>query len=138
MKEQRVEELYEHFDVDLYEEARLMVSCRNPSFTHPTDRNSILNGPAHRDRRGIPIYVFVIKHLDSKHVSKYQKDSQKYKDSLPTHKKLDTPAKLLPLFALYHNLLNFILPFVLDSRTSRILRSPSQTLQILSTLLVLD
>jgi hypothetical protein len=45
-------------------------------------------------------------------VSKYQKDSQHYKDGLPYHKKLDTPAKMLPLFALYHNLLNFVLPFV--------------------------
>lgn len=66
----------------------------------------------HRDKRGIPIYLFVIKHLDSKAVSKYQKEAQAYKDSLPNHKKLSTPAKLLPLFALYHNLLNFVLPFV--------------------------
>jgi hypothetical protein len=56
--------------------------------------------------------VFVIKGLDSKNVSKYQKDSQKYKDSLPSHKNLSTPAKLIPLFALYHNLLNFVLPMV--------------------------
>ena len=54
----------------------------------------------------------MIKGLDGKNVSKYQKESQHYKDSLPTHKKLATPAKLIPLFALYHNLLNFVLPFV--------------------------
>lgn len=66
----------------------------------------------HRDRRGIPIYVYVIKGLDSKHVNKYQKESQTYKDSLPSHKKLQTPAKLLPLFALYQNLLTFVLPLV--------------------------
>jgi hypothetical protein len=54
----------------------------------------------------------VIKGLDGKHVNKYQKESQAYKDSLPTHKKSPTPAKLLPLFALYQNLLTFVLPLV--------------------------
>ena len=29
---------------------------------------------------------------------------------MPKFKQLKTPAKLLPLFALYHNLLNFVLP----------------------------
>jgi hypothetical protein len=52
----------------------------------------------------------VIKHLDSKNVHAYQKEAAEYKKSLPNHKNLDTPAKLLPLFALYHNLLNFVLP----------------------------
>ena len=66
----------------------------------------------HRDRRGIPIYVFVIKGLDSKNVSKYQKEAQAYKDKLPYHNHLKTPAKLLPLFALYQNLLTFVLPMV--------------------------
>lgn len=66
----------------------------------------------HRDKRGIPIYVYVIKGLDGKNVSKYQKESQSYKDSLPYHKTLSTPAKLIPLFALYQNLLNFVLPLV--------------------------
>jgi hypothetical protein len=56
--------------------------------------------------------VYSIKGLDSKNVSKYQKESQSYKDSLPYHKTLPTPAKLLPLFALYQNLLNFVMPLV--------------------------
>lgn len=43
-------------------------------------------------------------------MSRYQKESQAYKDTLPSHKKLSTPSKLLPLFALYHNLLNMVLP----------------------------
>lgn len=64
----------------------------------------------HRDRRGIPLYVYVIKHLDSKNVASYQKEAQAYKSKLPYHKSLSTPAKLLPLFALYQNLLNFVLP----------------------------
>ena len=45
-------------------------------------------------------------------MSKYQKFSQEYKDSLPYHKKLSTPAKLLPLAALYQNLLYFVMPLV--------------------------
>ncbi|KAK5945478.1 hypothetical protein PMZ80_002683 [Knufia obscura] len=94
LKEQHVEELYEHFDVDFFERARLMY----PQWT------------GHRDRRGIPIYVFEIKGLDSKAVDKYQKEATSYKAKLPKHKNLDTLPKLLPLFALYHNLLNFILP----------------------------
>ncbi|KAI1626772.1 CRAL-TRIO domain-containing protein [Exophiala viscosa] len=96
LKEERVEELYDHFDVEAYERARLMY----PQWT------------GHRDKRGIPIYVYVIKGLDSKSVSKYQKETQAYKDSLPYHKNLQTPAKLLPLFALYQNLLTFVLPLV--------------------------
>jgi hypothetical protein len=52
----------------------------------------------------------VVKHLDSKNVKAYQKDAELYKKSLPYHKTLDTPAQLVPLFALYHNLLNFVLP----------------------------
>jgi hypothetical protein len=52
----------------------------------------------------------VVKHLDSKNVKAYQKDAERYKNSLPYHKTLDTPAQLVPLFALYHNLLNFVLP----------------------------
>jgi hypothetical protein len=52
----------------------------------------------------------VVKHLDSKNVKAYQKDAEQYKKSLPYHKSLDTPAQLIPLFALYHNLLNFVLP----------------------------
>ena len=50
--------------------------------------------------------------MDSKNVSKYQKESAAYKAKLPNHKKLSTLPQLLPLFALYHNLLNFVLPFV--------------------------
>lgn len=64
----------------------------------------------HRDKRGIPIYVYEIKGLDRKNVDKYQKEATAYKAKLPKHKNLSTQPKLLPLFALYHNLLNFVLP----------------------------
>lgn len=64
----------------------------------------------HRDRRGIPIYVYEIQGLTSKAVTAYEKETAAYKANLPHHKDLPTPAKHLPLFALYHNLLNFVLP----------------------------
>ena len=112
MKEQHIEELYEHFDVDIYERARLMVRKHLKCSESSSDRQQYPQWTGRRDRRGIPIYVYVIKGLDSKHIHKYQKESEAYKKSLPNHKKLSTPAKHLPLFALYHNLLNFILPFV--------------------------
>jgi CRAL/TRIO domain len=75
-----------------------------------TDEMQYPQWTGHRDRRGIPIYVYVIKHLDSKNVHQYSKQSEEYKAKLPNHKNLSTPAKLLPLFALYHNLLGFVLP----------------------------
>lgn len=54
--------------------------------------------------------MYEIKGLDSKAIDKYQKESASYKAKLPNHKKLSTAPKMLPLFALYHNLLNFVLP----------------------------
>lgn len=119
MKEQHIVELYDHFDVELYEKARLMVSSPLTQESPPKSMVLILpflpqypQWTGHRDRRGIPIYVFEIKGLDSKNVSKYQKESEAYKKKLHLHKDLSTPAKLIPLFALYQNLLNFVLPFV--------------------------
>jgi hypothetical protein len=52
----------------------------------------------------------VIKHLDGKNVKVYQKTAKQYKKSLPYHKSLPTPPQLLPLFALYHDLLNLVPP----------------------------
>lgn len=112
LKEQMVEELYDTFDVETYEHGRQLVSRSQSSADGRLIQAQYPQWTGHRDRRGIPIYVYVIKQLDSRNVSKYQKESQKYKDSLPKHKKLQTPAKLLPLFALYQNLLTFVLPFV--------------------------
>jgi hypothetical protein len=52
----------------------------------------------------------MIKHLDSKNVSTYTKEAAAYKAKLPSHSSLSTPAKMLPLFALYENLLRFMMP----------------------------
>lgn len=53
-----------------------------------------------------------MKDLNSKTVAQYQKDAESLKASSSHHKTLSTPAKQLPLFALYQNLLNFVLPMV--------------------------
>ncbi len=45
LKEQKVEELYEHFDVELYERARLMVSV-TVTLRACADPSSTPNGPA--------------------------------------------------------------------------------------------
>jgi hypothetical protein len=52
----------------------------------------------------------VIKQLDSKNVNAYTKEAAAYKAKLPLHSSLSTPAKMLPLFALYENLLRFAIP----------------------------
>lgn len=62
-----------------------------------------------RDRRGIPVYVFAIRHLDSKTMAAY---TSKVSESTTaeTHKSSTVPARLLRLFALYENLLRFVMP----------------------------
>ncbi|KAM0191928.1 hypothetical protein ACHAPA_006786 [Fusarium lateritium] len=63
-----------------------------------------------RDRRGIPLYVFEVKTLDSKTVHEYEKVGA---SSTFSQAKSDgkTPNGLLRLFALYENLTRFNMPF---------------------------
>ncbi|KAF5572212.1 phosphatidylinositol phosphatidylcholine transfer [Fusarium pseudocircinatum] len=63
-----------------------------------------------RDRRGIPLYVFEVKTLDSKTVHEYEKVGA---SSTFSKAKSDgkTPNGLLRLFALYENLTRFNMPF---------------------------
>jgi hypothetical protein len=58
--------------------------------------------------RGIPVYVFEIRHLDSKTVAQYEKTSAAAISRAPTDG--TTPPKLLRLFALYENLTRFVHP----------------------------
>lgn len=75
--------------------------------------NSALQYPqwtGRRDRRGIPLYVFEIRHLDSKTISAYEKSPHNAKlKGLKTDG--HTSISLLKLFALYENLTNFAHPF---------------------------
>ncbi|KAK4033563.1 CRAL-TRIO domain-containing protein [Parachaetomium inaequale] len=85
--------LYDTIDVDAYEETRRLY----PQWT------------GRRDRRGIPLYLFQIRHLDSKTVSTYEKASESATVS-KAQTDGSTPQRLLRLFALYENLTRFAQP----------------------------
>ncbi|KAI1740180.1 CRAL-TRIO domain-containing protein [Xylaria scruposa] len=87
-----IEKLYDTIDIDSYEASRKLY----PRFT------------GRRDKRGIPLYVFKIGHLDSKAVADYEKSTETTYSKAKTDGK--TPPKLLRLFALYENLTRFVQP----------------------------
>lgn len=70
-----------------------------------------------RDRRGIPVYVFEIRHLNSKNMAAYNSTMTDPSATAETHKSSTVPQRLLRLFALYENLLRFVMP--LCSQLSR-------------------
>lgn len=72
-----------------------------------------------RDRRGIPIYVFHIRRLDSKTVSAFEKASDPARIS-KARPDGNTPAHLLSLFALYENLTRFVLPMCSEINHDRL------------------
>ncbi|POS69828.1 SEC14 cytosolic factor [Diaporthe helianthi] len=87
--------LYDTIDVDAYEQSRRLY----PQWT------------GRRDRRGIPVYLFEIRHLDSKTVSAYEKSVDKtFSKAADPPASMHTPPKLLRLFALYENLTRFAQP----------------------------
>ncbi|KAI1461833.1 CRAL/TRIO domain-containing protein [Annulohypoxylon moriforme] len=88
----QIDVLYDTIDIDSFEASRKLY----PRFT------------GRRDKRGIPIYVFQIRHLDSHAVSKYEKSTETTYSRAKTDGK--TPPKLLRLFALYENLTRFVQP----------------------------
>ncbi|UNI16832.1 hypothetical protein JDV02_003230 [Purpureocillium takamizusanense] len=89
-----IDTLYKTIELDAYEQSRRLY----PQWT------------GRRDRRGIPLYVFEIKTLDSKTVAEYERLGAK---STFSEAKTDgkTPPGLLRLFALYENLTRFAQPF---------------------------
>ncbi|KAI2641226.1 CRAL-TRIO domain-containing protein [Xylaria nigripes] len=87
-----IETLYNTIDIESFEASRKLY----PRFT------------GRRDKRGIPIYVFQIRHLDSKAVADYEKSTETTYSKAKTDGK--TAPKLLRLFALYENLTRFVQP----------------------------
>lgn len=89
-----IDVLYNTIDLEAYEQSRRLY----PQWT------------GRRDRRGIPIYVFEVKTLDSKSVSEYEKvgSSTTFSQAKSDGK---TPSGLLRLFSLYENLTRFNMPF---------------------------
>ncbi|KAF3356754.1 hypothetical protein VdG1_06177 [Verticillium dahliae VDG1] len=63
------------------------------------------------DRRGIPLYVFEIRTLDSKAVADYEKQGKDGKAISQAKSDGRTPQGLVRLFALYENLTRFNMPF---------------------------
>ncbi|EGO59634.1 hypothetical protein NEUTE1DRAFT_145598 [Neurospora tetrasperma FGSC 2508] len=84
--------LYDTIDLEAYEASRRLY----PQWT------------GRRDRRGIPLYLFEIRHLDSKTVSAYEKAAETNPSKAVTDGQ--TSPKLLRLFALYENLTRFAQP----------------------------
>ncbi|PSR75516.1 CRAL/TRIO domain-containing protein [Coniella lustricola] len=84
--------LYDSIDVEAYEQSRRLY----PQWT------------GRRDKRGIPVYLFEIRHLDPKTVTAYEKAaSSTFSRAVPNAK---TGTKLVRLFALYENLTRFAQP----------------------------
>ncbi|KAK3984344.1 CRAL-TRIO domain-containing protein [Cladorrhinum sp. PSN332] len=92
-KSNQLDVLYDTIDVDAYEETRSLY----PQWT------------GRRDRRGIPLYLFQIRHLDAKTVGDYEKKTEKTNAS-KAQSDGSTPQRLLRLFALYENLTRFAQP----------------------------
>ncbi|CAK7243451.1 MAG: hypothetical protein STHCBS139747_004974 [Sporothrix thermara] len=88
--------LYDTIDLDAYEQSRRLY----PQWT------------GRRDKRGIPLYLFEIRHLDSKTIAAYEKTANTTYSKAPVSSDSNskTPAKLLRLFALYENLTRFAHP----------------------------
>lgn len=90
-KENSLDELYDTIEVKEYEETRRLY----PQWT------------GRRDRRGIPVYLFEVAHLNSKNMAAYD-SSHKEQQTKATDNKV--PTKMLRLFALYENLTRFVMP----------------------------
>lgn len=79
------------------------------TFHFLTDRVKYPMWTGHRDKRGLPLYVYQIKHLDSKTIHNYTKETQVWKKG-SRWSNVPVSSKLLPLYALYENMLTFVLP----------------------------
>lgn len=128
--------LYDTIDVEAYEQSRKLY----PQWTGRRDRRLVLPfmmcagvisqdirtqqqadrkgmqrtvmlTPASLYNSGIPLYLFEIRHLDSKTISAYEKSVDKtYSKASPPPASMHTPPKLIRLFALYENLTRFAQP----------------------------
>ncbi|KAI9827499.1 MAG: hypothetical protein M1832_004849 [Thelocarpon impressellum] len=96
-KTNQIDAVYENIDVDEYDETRRLY----PQWT------------GRRDRRGIPLYLFEVRHLNSKAMAAYEqslKRAEKKTAPATSRGPNGTPTKFLRLFALYENLTRFVMP----------------------------
>lgn len=97
LKEQRVEELYEHFDVDFYERARTMVyKTTLIKFEYTLTLHSIPNGPATEISA-----AFLSMSMRSK-ASTVRLSTSTRKSQLPTRPNCPTTRVFQPLPRCYH------------------------------------
>ncbi|KAJ7639364.1 CRAL-TRIO domain-containing protein [Roridomyces roridus] len=89
----KLDELYDTFDVDVYEEARKV-------YHQWTGR---------RDFSGRPVYVYEISHIKN-HMASFEKSSTILKNASPTSSSDPIPPKMRMLCALYENMSEFVLP----------------------------
>lgn len=89
--ENKLDDLYETIDVEDYERTRRLY----PQWL------------GRRDKRGLPLYLFEVSHLDHKAVAAYQSHVDSKSDAPKSSK---VPIKMLRLFALYENLCRFVMP----------------------------
>ncbi|KAF3914559.1 hypothetical protein ABW21_db0201120 [Orbilia brochopaga] len=92
--ETKIEQLYDTIDVQEYEHARSVY----PQWT------------GRRDRRGIPVFLYKVSHLNSKTMDAYSKSTSSQKSSAKAASNSKTPDRLLRLFALYEAMTQFTLP----------------------------
>ncbi|KAL2106936.1 hypothetical protein VUR80DRAFT_5935 [Thermomyces stellatus] len=90
-----IDTLYSTIELASYEQSRRMY----PQWT------------GRRDRRGIPLYLFEVKPLDSKAVGEYERAGASHTFSKADSSRMTAPPGLLRLFALYENLTRFVMPF---------------------------
>ncbi|KAJ7494218.1 CRAL-TRIO domain-containing protein [Mycena galericulata] len=89
----KVDELYDTFDIDTFEEARKV-------YHQWTGR---------RDISGRPLYVYEISHIKT-HMASFEKSSTILKTAAPSSASDLIPPKMRMLFALYENMSEFVLP----------------------------
>ena len=108
-KANQLDQLYETIDLEHYDETRRLVGspCSKSPAIHPNG-SQYPQWTGRRDRRGIPVYVFEVKHLNAKTMSAYEKSAQQTKTKAETQG--STTPKMLRLFALYENLTRFVMP----------------------------
>ncbi|KAF3192701.1 hypothetical protein TWF106_010558 [Orbilia oligospora] len=93
-QETKIEQLYDTIDINEYEQARSVY----PQWT------------GRRDRRGIPVYLFKVGHLNDKTMNAYAKSTAHKGSTIQVAGTSKTPDRMLRLFALYESMTHFILP----------------------------
>ncbi|KAJ7736007.1 CRAL-TRIO domain-containing protein [Mycena maculata] len=92
-KTNKLDELYDTFDIDTFEEARKV-------YHQWTGR---------RDISGRPVYVYEISHIKN-HMASFEKSSTILKNTAPSSASDPIPPKLRMICALYENMSEFVLP----------------------------